>query len=114
MNPFFRRIEAKTIELVGAASNSDDLARRAHRVIDRFDRIGITMQKVADLQLEVMTRLRPIVDDLGELVKLSLLETRRRVEGTDQAGARVNRSTSPLSGSDSVDSEANSKDRPEG
>lgn len=56
----------------------DLLVGRAHVMMDRLERVSDTMQKVADLQLEVMERLRPIVDDLGELVKLSLVEARGR------------------------------------
>ena len=72
------------LEVVGELSPSDRarevLLHRAHGVIDRFEQVGDTMQKVADLQLEVMERLRPIVDDLGELVKLSLQEARQRMD----------------------------------
>ena len=72
------------LEFAGTLSSSERsrelLLKRAHRVIERFDRVGETMQKVADVQLEVMERLRPIVDDLGELVKLSLVDARRRLD----------------------------------
>ena len=77
------------LETVSGLAPSDRaremLLERAHRVMDRFDRVGETMQKVADVQLEVMERLRPIVDDLGELVKLSLIDARKRLDSGDRA-----------------------------
>ena len=77
------------IKVVGGWSSSDRtrdvLVNRAHAVMDRFERVSDTMQKVADIQLDVMERLRPIVDDLGELVKLSLVEARQRVGSSVQA-----------------------------
>ena len=65
------------------------LLNRANGVMERFEQVGDTMQKVADLQLEVMEKLRPIVDDLGELVKLSLDEARQRVGSQTPYTARV-------------------------
>jgi hypothetical protein len=60
----------------------DLLLRRAHGVLDRFDRVGETMQRVADMQVGIMEKLSPIVDNLGELVKLTLDETRERLGQT--------------------------------
>jgi hypothetical protein len=60
-------------------SPRDLLLRRAHGVLDRFDRVGETMQRVADMQVGIMEKLLPIVDNLGELVKLTLDETRERL-----------------------------------
>ena len=81
------------VQVVGGLTSSDRarelLVRRAHGVLDRFDRVGETMQRVADLQLDVMERLRPIVDDLGELVKLSLDEARGRLNSTHRASGRI-------------------------
>ena len=65
------------------------LLNRANSVMDRFEQVGDTMQKVADLQLEVMEKLRPIVDDLGELVKLSLDEARQRMDSQRSYTAQV-------------------------
>jgi hypothetical protein len=70
------------ISLVETVATSDRarevFLERAQGVLDRFERVSETMQKVADVQLEVMEKLRPIVDDLGELVRLSLTEARNR------------------------------------
>tara|TARA_B100000674_G_C37883450_1_gene935478 strand:- start:167 stop:487 length:321 start_codon:yes stop_codon:yes gene_type:complete len=65
------------------------LLNRANGVMERFEQVGDTMQKVADLQLEVMEKLRPIVDDLGELVKLSLDEARQRMDSQRSYTAQV-------------------------
>ena len=54
------------------------LARRAKRLLDRLDGVTSTLQRVADLELRVVERLVPIVEDLGELVRHSLDEVRER------------------------------------
>jgi hypothetical protein len=73
------RSAIRLVETVATSERAREVfMERAQGVLDRFERVGDTMQKVADVQLEVMEKLRPIVDDLGELVKLSLDEARNR------------------------------------
>ncbi|TNF32325.1 MAG: hypothetical protein EP329_10655 [Deltaproteobacteria bacterium] len=57
------------------------LADQAERILDRLDETTQVLERVARVELALVERLVPIVDDLGQLVKLSLEETRRRVLG---------------------------------
>lgn len=54
---------------------------RAEGVLDRLDGVSRTMEKVADAQLSLTRRLAPIIDDLGELVRLELSSARERLTG---------------------------------
>ena len=59
----------------GNAEEDDDRKRilsKTERLLDTLNRMGATMEKVADIQLQVAQRLLPIVEDLGQLVKHSL------------------------------------------
>lgn len=59
-----------------------DVARGAAlALLDRTDRLVARMERVADAELALLERMRPIVDDLGALVKLQLEEARRRMGG---------------------------------
>ncbi len=51
---------------------------RAERVVDRMDGVAATLQRVADIELQLVQRMMPIVDDLGELVRHTLSEARER------------------------------------
>ena len=70
------------------AGSGDALQELALRTLERADRVmgqlestaGV-LDKVAHLQLAVMQKLEPIVDDLGRLVRLQLDEARRRITG---------------------------------
>ncbi|PIE19196.1 MAG: hypothetical protein CSA66_02810 [Proteobacteria bacterium] len=52
---------------------------RAERLFDRLDRTARTMERVAEVELGLVERLVPIVEDLGELVRLSVIDARRRL-----------------------------------
>ncbi|MCA9515739.1 MAG: hypothetical protein KC635_12405 [Myxococcales bacterium] len=54
---------------------------RAEGVLDRLEGVSRTMEKVADAQLTLTEKLGPIVDDLGELVRLQLDDARARLLG---------------------------------
>jgi len=58
------------------------LADQAERVLDRLDDTARILERVARAELALMERMLPIVDDLGQLVKLTLEDTRRRVLGS--------------------------------
>ena len=51
---------------------------RAERVLARLDRVAATLETAARIEVELLRRLRPIVDDLGELVRHTLDEARER------------------------------------
>lgn len=51
---------------------------QAERLLDRLDGVTRTLQKVADVELKVIERMVPIVEDLGELVRHTLDEARER------------------------------------
>lgn len=57
---------------------STAFVQRAHGVMDRLDGVAATLERVAAVELKVVERLVPIVDDLGELVRLTLNEARER------------------------------------
>lgn len=51
---------------------------RAERVLDTLDRAALTLERVARVELALVERLVPIVEDLGELVRHELDDARRR------------------------------------
>lgn len=51
---------------------------RAERVLQRLEGAAGTLETAARLELELLRRLAPIVDDLGELVRHTLDEARER------------------------------------
>lgn len=51
---------------------------RAERVLDTLDRAALTLERVARVELAIVERLVPIVEDLGELVRHELDGARRR------------------------------------
>ena len=58
---------------------------RAERIFDRLEGVTTTLERAAKAELSLVERLGPIVDDLGELVKLRLTEARRRLgRGEDE------------------------------
>ncbi len=63
------------------------LLGRAEQVMDRLDLVAGTLQQVAELELRLVRKLGPIVDDLGELVRHNLDEVRER-RGLRPLGAR--------------------------
>lgn len=68
-----------------SAERGDPFARaglrlfdRAEKVLDRLDGVAETLQRVAEVELRLVRKLEPIVEDLGELVRLRLDEARAR------------------------------------
>lgn len=72
------RVAARDSGALGAAL-AERLVGRAEAVLDRLDGVAHTMERVARAELALIERLEPIVDDLGELVKLQLEDARRRL-----------------------------------
>lgn len=54
---------------------------QAERVLTQLDSTARVLDQVARTQLTILKKLEPIVDDLGELVKLQLADARRRLLG---------------------------------
>lgn len=53
----------------------------AMALLDRTDRLVSRLERVADLELALLEKMQPIVENLGELVKLQLEDARRRLGG---------------------------------
>lgn len=62
------------------------MAARADRIFDQLDAAASTLRRVAETELRLMEKLVPIVDNLGELVRLNLEEARERRGGKRDAG----------------------------
>jgi hypothetical protein len=54
------------------------LLARTERVMERLDGVVGVLETVARLEVDILKRMVPIVDDLGELVRHSLDDARRR------------------------------------
>ncbi len=52
---------------------------QAERVLTQLDSTARVLDQVARTQLTILKKLEPIVDDLGELVRLQLADARRRL-----------------------------------
>jgi len=70
---------------------------RAEGVLDHLERAARTIEKVAKVELDIVERLVPIVEDLGELVRLNLEEARARL------GRRPHRPAEPDREDDVID-----------
>ena len=90
---------ADPTDLLGNASLR--FIRRAEQVMDRLDSVARTMEKVAQVELQIVERLVPIVDHLGELVKYALDDARtRRRAGDELQGAPTASDTDPRGSTD--------------
>ncbi|MFO0747986.1 MAG: hypothetical protein U1F43_20345 [Myxococcota bacterium] len=68
--------------MVEARLPEGDRARSAAlALLARTDRLVERMERVADVELALLERMKPIVEDLGELVRLQLDDARRRLGG---------------------------------
>ncbi len=77
---------------------------RAERLFDRLDATAQTLEKVAEVELRLVERLVPIVDDLGELVKLTLVDAKRRL-GLPTAPTQTQTQTQTTTGDEDSDSD---------
>ena len=60
---------------------------RTERVVDRLEGAAETLESVAKLELALLRRMAPIVEDLGELMRHTLNEARER-RGLGPRGVR--------------------------
>ncbi len=75
----------------GLAPRGGPLAVLRDRLAGRSERLLAIAERAAELELRLLERLEPIVDNLGELVRLQLEEARarrrERTGGTPEPGA---------------------------
>lgn len=68
---------------------------RVDALAARLERTAEVLDKVARVELSILEKLEPIVDDLGRLVRLELDEARRRVLGRAPSSAPHERGSDP-------------------
>lgn len=86
----FGMLRAKVREIAERAGSSESLVRavaeRADRILQRLEGTSEVLEKAARLELRILEKLEPIVDDLGTLVRVQLAQALGRPVGERRGG----------------------------
>jgi len=86
----FGMLRAKVREISERAGSSESFVRavaeRADRILQRLEGTSEVLEKAARLELRILEKLEPIVDDLGTLVRVQLAQALGRPVGERRGG----------------------------